>query len=292
MTKVLIAGCGYLGQEIAAQFREQGAEILGLTHSEESAEKLRAEVDFQVGSCDLGKSSQVEPLGSFFDPSVIVHCASSGRRGSAQYEAVYLGGCQNLLAAFPRATLIFTSSTSVYPQIEGEVVDESSSAEPARETGQVLRGAENLVLENGGVVARLAGLYGPGRSVILQRVLGGTAMIETGESRFLNQIHRDDAASAVVALATALPKSAGAIFNVCDGSPTTLRATYTALAEFFRLSPPPEGPRDLNRKRGWTHKQIQNAKLRALGWTPAFPSFLDAVRADPRLVPSIQQLLD
>jgi hypothetical protein len=39
---------------------------------------------------------------------------------------------------------------------------------------------------------------------------------------------------------------------------------------------PPSGPRDLNRKRGWTHKQVSNAKLVASGWRPRFPSFLDA----------------
>jgi hypothetical protein len=40
---------------------------------------------------------------------------------------------------------------------------------------------------------------------------------------------------------------------------------------------PPHGPRDLNRKRGWTHKRVSNAKLREIGWEPVYPSFLDAV---------------
>lgn len=286
MRRILIAGCGYLGREIAAQFRGAGDEVVGLTHSQESAESLRAEVDFRVESCDLSDESEVESLA--VEPEIVVHCASSGRRGVEGYESVYLGGCRNLLAAFPNAKLVFTSSTSVYPQTEGEIVDETSSAEPFRETGQILRKAENVVLESGGVVARLAGIYGPGRSVILRRFLDGSAIIETGMSRFLNQIHRDDAASAVVAISN----SAGEIFNVCDGSPTTQRATYEGLAEHFGQPLPPEGERDLNRKRGWTHKQIQNDKLRALGWSPRFPSFLDAVRNDARLVPSIRQLLD
>jgi len=44
----------------------------------------------------------------------------------------------------------------------------------------------------------------------------------------------------------------------------------------FGLPRRPTAPRDLNRKRGWTHKQVSNAKLRATGWTPEFPGFLDA----------------
>jgi hypothetical protein len=42
---------------------------------------------------------------------------------------------------------------------------------------------------------------------------------------------------------------------------------------------PPAGPRDPDRKRGWTHKRVSNAKLRASGWQPGHPSFLDAARA-------------
>ena len=291
MTKALIAGCGYLGQKIAARFEDRGSEVVGLTHSPESAAALRAEVAFRVEAGDLGDAKRLQELGGELEPDIVVHCASSGRRGVDQYERVYLQGCVNLIAAFPNATLIFTSSTSVYPQTSGELINETSSAEPARETGQILRRAEVAVLESGGVVARLAGLYGPGRSVLLQRFLSGLAVIETGESRYLNQIHRDDAASAILTLADRLPETAGQVYNVCDGSSATLRATYEGLAEYFGLPTPPEGPRDLNRKRGWTHKRILNTKLARLQWHPAYPSFLDAVREDLALVPSIQQLL-
>ncbi|MFN5578937.1 MAG: hypothetical protein ACK49X_04885, partial [Akkermansiaceae bacterium] len=52
---------------------------------------------------------------------------------------------------------------------------------------------------------------------------------------------------------------------------------YQGLAKIFSKPLPPSGPRDLNRKRGWTHKQVSNAKLKATGWQPKYPSFLDAV---------------
>jgi hypothetical protein len=42
---------------------------------------------------------------------------------------------------------------------------------------------------------------------------------------------------------------------------------------------PPSGPRDLNRKRGWTHKQVSNEKLRMRGWEPQYPAFTDAAEA-------------
>ena len=66
--------------------------------------------------------------------------------------------------------LLFTSSTSVYSQRDGSWVTEESETKPARETGRILLETEKLVLERGGMVARLAGIYGPGRSAVAEQV--------------------------------------------------------------------------------------------------------------------------
>jgi hypothetical protein len=72
------------------------------------------------------------------------------------------------------------------------------------------------------------------------------------------------------------------VFNVSDSTPLTQLACYQKLSEIFSRPLPASGPRDLHRKRGWTHKQVSNAKLRATGWQPRFPSFLDAAEAVAR----------
>ncbi|MEM9237885.1 MAG: hypothetical protein AAGB14_14015, partial [Verrucomicrobiota bacterium] len=163
---------------------------------------------------------------------------------------------------------------SVYPQTEGETVTEESPAEPDRETGQILREAEKVVLNHEGIIFRLSGIYGPGRSVILNKFLAGEATLEEDGRRILNQIHRDDAARGV--LQAALGFCGPGIWNVSDSTPTSQLDTYSALARIFDKEMPPSVPRDLNRKRGWTHKRVDNAKLRSTGWTPRYPSFLDA----------------
>ena len=101
-----------------------------------------------------------------------------------------------MLDSFPGVPLLLVSSSSVYAQTDGGVVTEESPTQPDRETGKLLLQAEQQVLVAGGIVARLAGIYGPGRSVILKRFLNGEAVIEDDGRRFLNQIHRDDAAAA------------------------------------------------------------------------------------------------
>ena len=139
--------------------------------------------------------------------------------------------------------------------------------------------AERLTRGGGGIVVRLSGIYGPGRSVILRKFLTGEAVIEDDGRRFLNQIHRDDAVSAIHQLGDGTAIHRSEVFNVSDPTPLTQLACYQQLSALFQRPLPPWAPRDLTRKRGWTHKQVSSAKLQATGWRPQFPSFLDAAQA-------------
>lgn len=259
--RLLLIGNGYLGQAVTREFREHGWEVTTVSLSGD---------DGSI-SCDIGNP---ESVGKLPAADFIVHCAASGRGGAEAYRHVYVEGCRNLIDSFPGTPLLFTSSTSVYAQTDGSVVTEESPAEPDRETGILLLEAERLTLAAGGIVARLAGIYGPGRSVILKKFLAGETVIEEDGRRFLNQIHRDDAAGAIFRLATSGKR--GEIYNVSDSTPLTQIGCHQALADLFSRPLPPSGPRDLNRKRGWTHKQVSNLKLRATGWEPNHPSFTDA----------------
>lgn len=288
----LIAGCGYLGMALASLLREFGIHPLCLTRSSEGASKLSVD-GCTARAVDITSADACSTLAQEFPAlQTVVHCAASGRGAAeTEYAAVYDGGCKNLLNAFPQAQLLFTSSTSVYPQIDGSVVSEESPASPTRTTGKFLRQAESRILASGGIVLRLAGIYGPSRSVLLKNFLNGQASIDvrstpplTPDGRWINQIYRDDAASAIFHL-TRLPTSltAGEIFNVSDSRPLTQREVYRELSRTFSRPIPPEAEPTENRKRGWSHKQVSNAKLRTTGWTPRYPDFFTAL-------PSIQQI--
>ena len=168
-------------------------------------------------------------------------------------------------------TFLYTSSTSVYAQTGGEWVDEESAAEPAHETGRILRQTEELVRQNGGLVARLAGIYGPGRSALLRKFLAGEARLEDGGERYLNQAHRDDIAAALLHL-VATPNDPQ-IVNVTDDQPLTQRDCYEWLATELNRPLPPSASKTGERKRGASNKRVSNRKLRALGWEPEFPDF-------------------
>jgi nucleoside-diphosphate-sugar epimerase len=269
--KVLVAGCGYVGLPLARHLLASGCEVSGLKASLESAERLKTE-PFPVYPIDISTADFSRLPNRHFD--VVIHCASSGRGGAESYRAVFLEGTENLLSSLDIGHLLFAGSSSVYAQTDGSLVSEESLAAPERETGQILLEAENLVLRHAGTVARLAGLYGPGRCVPLDRLLDGTALLEGGGHRIMNSLHQADAVNALAFLAEA---KAGGIFNITDNEPVSQLEWFEWVCNLLGPKLPAVGPVNLDRKRGWTDKRVSNQKLRALGWEPRYPSFREGI---------------
>jgi len=273
MPRILIAGCGYLGQATADLLHERGWKVEGWTASAPSARQLAAK-PYAVRAVDVTNRAAVSSVREEFD--VVIQCASSGGGDAEEYRRIYLAGARNLLHAFPRTSLLFTSSTSVYAQKRGDIVDETSPANPAHERGQTLREAEELVLSHNGMVARLGGIYGPGRSFLLRKFLAGEAVPDDADDHFVNQVHRDDIVSALLLLAERRADLGRQIYNVVDNQPILARDTYQWLSAKLQRSLL-TGKVAAGRKRGDSNKRVSNRKLRALGWEPRYPNFVVAM---------------
>ena len=273
MPRILIAGCGYVGQATADLFHAAGWTVEGWTRSAESAAKLSAK-PYPVYAVDVADRDQVYARAGMLD--AVIHCASSGGGGLDAYRQVYLNGARSLLDRFAGSKVIFTSSTSVYAQRDGSWVTEKSETKPARETGRILLETEQLVLAQGGVVARLAGIYGPGRSALLSKFLAGSAIIDPENDRFINQVHRDDIATALFLLLDR-PSPAREIYNVVDDQPILQSECYRWLAAKLNRPIPPMGRSTAAPKRGASNKRVSNARLRHLGWIPRYPTFAEAM---------------
>lgn len=272
MPRVLIAGCGYLGGAVADLFLSQGWQVEGWTKSQRPE---RQSVPFPIRVVDISSHKDVLAHKSDFD--AVVHCASTRGGDSGSYRSVYLDGARNLIECFGNSRILFTSSTSVYAQTNGEWVSEASLTEPRHETGGILREAEEAVLAARGVIARLGGIYGPGRSALLNKFLEGRAALDLENDRFVNQIHRDDAATASFLL---LDSAAAArqIYNVVDNEPILQSECYRWLAAKLSRPLPPPGRSTSERKRGQSNKRVSNAKVRALGWAPRYPNFAEGMQ--------------
>jgi nucleoside-diphosphate-sugar epimerase len=271
--RILIAGCGYVGTAAADLFHAGGWLVEGWTDSKVSAAQL-LDKPYPVTAIDFSDRRQVNSRPQNFD--LVVHCASTRGGDLESYRRVYLTGVENLADRFVGATLVFTSSTSVYAQRDGQWVTEQSPAEPLHQTGQVLLQTEQLVLRRGGIVARLAGIHGPGRSAILTRFLRGEAAIDEADDHYTNHVHRDDAAAALVLLAETTCRQT-AIYNVADDGPILQTECYWWLAQKLGRAVPKPDRAPANRKRGRSNKRVSNQKLRDCGWRPRYRSFAAAM---------------
>jgi nucleoside-diphosphate-sugar epimerase len=275
-SQTLIIGCGYIGLPLALRLAEAGHEISAWVHSTANAESLAAHPFHRVIAGSVADSGVWAGVGGDYD--LVIHCASSGRGGAAAYEEVFLQGARMMGERQPRARKIFVSSTSVYGQTQGEVVTEESPAEPETATGQLLRAAEKAALDSGGTVVRSAGIYGPNRGVLFEKFRRGEAVIEGDGSRWINQIHQRDLVAALAHLIEA--GGPGEIFHAADDTPVTYRDYYAWCGKFLSQPMPPHGPLDTERKRGLTNKRVSNAKLRATGWSPMYPSFREGLKVN------------
>ncbi|MCA9519384.1 MAG: NAD-dependent epimerase/dehydratase family protein, partial [Myxococcales bacterium] len=200
MKTVLIAGCGYVGSALARRLLAAGYRVLGLKRRPAGLPEGVIPV-----CCDLADR---EALRAVLPPAVdsVVLSLAASSSGEEAYEAAYDVALGNLVDALgarsePPARILFTSSTSVHAQSSGEWVDESSPAEPTHYTGAIMRRAEARVLAAAGpsreaIVLRLGGIYGPGRTRLVEMVRRGEATL-TAAPLYTNRIHRDDCAGAI-----------------------------------------------------------------------------------------------
>src|SRR6476660_3795175 len=286
MPRILVAGCGYVGEATADLFHSAAWKVEGWVHSNESAARLSVK-PYSIRVIDVSRRGEVGKYAGSFD--AVIHCVSSRGGDVEAYCQIYLEGARHLLETFSKAKILFTSSTSVYAQRDGSWVTEESETKPLRETSRILLEVEKLILEKNGIVARLAGIYGPGRSALLTKFVNGTATIDPNNARFVNQVHRDDIASALFLLLNREAVTPGQIYNVADDQPLLQSACYGWLAQRLNRPLPPIRKSERPRKRGDTNKHVSNAKLRRLGWTPQYPTFGDAM--EKSILPSFADII-
>jgi nucleoside-diphosphate-sugar epimerase len=244
VSNALIAGCGYLGLRVARNWLDSETRVSAFTRSADRAATLQA-MGIQPIVVDLANSDQ--PLPPLPAVDTVLWAVGYDRSTGVAREDIWLKGLQRLIDALqvtPRRFL-YVSSTSVYGQIDGEIIDENNPACPTTEGGQCCLQAEQLLKERLSelhpqtepVVLRMAGLYGPDR--LLRRIdqLKSQTPLTGDPSHWLNLIHIDDAVKAVNFAATT--NSIPPVLNVVNSDILTRAAYYQLLADLVD-APPPE----------------------------------------------------
>ncbi len=265
--RILIAGCGDVGTRLGLQLVADGHRVWGLRRR---PELLPSNL---IGlAADLTDPASLVALPRDLDQ--VVYIAAADQSTEKAYQRAYVDGLRNLLAATTSGRLLFVSSTSVYGQDDGGWVDEESATNPASFRGHKILEAERLLSEADRytVVVRFAGIYGPGRTRLIESVRNGEAVCWDDPPLYTNRIHVDDCAGMLRHLGQlSEPES---IYLGVDHEPAPDGEVKRWLARRLRVSEPSTAAdRDTSRRRMSANKRCSNRRLLATGYEFRYPDY-------------------
>ncbi|MDA0284570.1 MAG: SDR family oxidoreductase [Planctomycetota bacterium] len=272
----LIVGCGYLGRRAAALWKAEGDDVFVLTRSEQNATEFR---DLGLTPI-LGDVTEPATLDSLPECDTVLHAVGYDRSAAASKREVYVDGLAHILDRMTGrcGRFIHISSTSVYGQQAGEWVDEDSLCDPATESGEICLAAERLVLDpveaeasrTWRTVLRLSGIYGPQRLLSRVEALQQGLPLPGPAEAWLNLIHVDDAARAVIACAAV--EQPDTVYLVSDDRPVQRGDYYRLLAQLVNAPEPRFDQDAVARHTRGINKRCRNRRLRdELSMTLQFP---------------------
>jgi nucleoside-diphosphate-sugar epimerase len=286
-----IIGCGYLGRAVATACQRRGWRVRALTRNPATAaELMRAGVD-DVQAHPVRSTAWRQAWARPGD--AVLYCVAAGSSTAQAYRQAYVEDQRLVLdwvhASGGVAHYVYTGSTAVFAHGDGQRVAEGDAGPEATlgPTARELLAAERLLTPApAGVgrafVLRLAGLYGPGRHLLLDRVRSAVPTIPGSGEYYLNLIHRDDAVAAIFAALQAPASNTGGIYNIADGNPPRRRELVAWIAAKLGLPAPgfqPDDPAARGRDRGSPaggppHRIIAIDKARGdLGFAPVYTDF-------------------
>jgi nucleoside-diphosphate-sugar epimerase len=277
--RILVAGAGYVGAELARGLARAGHDVLALRRSPPPASTLAASAgSLRWLACDLADSRALAAL-ALESVEALAYLVAADARNDAAYRRAYVDGLASVLSRLRAASslrrVLFASSTSVYAQDDGSCIDESSPSEPREFSGRRVLEGETVARGAGceSVALRLGGIYGPGRDSLLERVRSGAARLPRAP-HYTNRIQRDDAARACAHL-LALPAPAACYVGV-DEEPADQADVLRWLAARLGAAAP-LGDYDPNAAP--SGKRCNSALLRATGFAFTHPSFREGYAA-------------
>lgn len=280
-----VFGAGYVGGALAREALAAGLRVTALTRNAETAAGLRA-AGAAVIVGELGSAAWWPELAGEVDLVAVTVAAGGGVEG---YWRSYVEGLRSVTGWARGAArtsgqvppLVYTSSTSVYPQDGGVRVTEADAVGGAAETTQALIEAEQVAAAWPGAatVLRLAGIYGPGRTHLIEQVRRGE--VAGRPEMHLNLIYQDDIVAGLwAAFGEAVARAGGAkakVLNLADEGPATKGEVAAWLAERLGLAMPRFTGLPAGGRRAVTPDRIVDASRAQaeLGWRAEKRTFRD-----------------
>ncbi|MEL6389137.1 MAG: SDR family oxidoreductase [Bacteroidota bacterium] len=231
---VSIIGCGWLGYPLAKRLLAS-YQVHGSTTSLAKKDQLSHD-GIRANQLILEEDLSGDFTEKIFQSDLTVISIPPGRR-NPDVNTWYPSAIQLILNRLRKyrdhPSIIYISSTGVYPDSFGEVT-ESTQPSPSRPSGQAVLSAEKLVSDasKNWTILRLSGLAGLGREP--GRWFAGREEVEGGDTP-VNMVHLDDCLNVIeLCIKKSQP---GSTYNVCADEHPVKKDFYTAQADKLGLQP-------------------------------------------------------
>ncbi len=256
METISILGCGWLGLPLGVYLVKKGYKVKGSTTEPYKLKQVK-EKGIEPYLIVLNPEIHGANYDEFLNCDVLIIDFPPERRDDIiDYHQDQI---KSLISAIRSGTVkhvIFTSSTSVYPDVNREVYEDHES-KPTKSSGKALLKVENLLRESHKfetTIIRFGGLIGYDR--MPGKFLAGKKDLASGDAP-VNLIHRDDCIQIIYKIIT--NNIWGETFNACADFHPTRRQYYTQQAELIGLTPP-----SFNESGACNYKIVSNKKLKKL----------------------------
>lgn len=223
--KIGIIGCGRLGTQVAQLLQADGVDVWSLRRQLETDQPESLRMYYH----DAADAEQLQQLAaSEAQSDALLVCANPGLRSGEPNDLPAVA--HNVQTHFPDAYLIYTSSTAVYADAGGAVVDEAAAIADTDNARYLLAIEEAFLRRAHSLVLRLSALCGPQRDFLARRIdrAGHCLEVKGPLERWYNYIHQTDAAQIICELLQRQPPLCG-VYNLSASEPVTAAEYYQQL---------------------------------------------------------------
>jgi nucleoside-diphosphate-sugar epimerase len=234
---ILIVGCGDIGRRVAKLWQKSGKSVHGIVRSKAGLDLLE-QLKIHTHPADLDNINSLNNIPT--KNALLYYFAPPPAKGVEDTRMNHF--LKNLDKNALPNQLIYISTSGVYGDQQGQLINEQTPANPQVARAKRRYHAEQQLQQWGKqnsvaiTILRVGGIYGPKR-LPLQRLKDHVPMLHENLAPQTNRIHADDLAQVCVAAAS--KKAAGEIYNVSDGTNSNMTEYFNTIADFCNLDRPP-----------------------------------------------------
>ncbi len=266
--KILLIGTGYVGKAILASWENEKDSFTATTTTESKIDAIQSEKCVEKALLlNVNKNTNLSPILETCDVLIVTVAPAKNANYKETYLETALAIKRGLAGRKKAIYIVYTSSTSVYGNHQGALVDEESNRASTLENGKILSQTEDVYLSLssplvGVCILRLGGINGPMRTLESRTLKMSKKQLEGSGKEVTNHIHLEDIPRAIE---FCVIKSLKGIYNLVNDDHPTREELYRKISSLLKVPPPIwKLNRCLTPK---TNAKVSNLKIKGAGFT-------------------------